>query len=88
MKPIKALFILLSLAALLLAGAGCSKLTKQNYDRIKPGMEYKEVTGILGDAATCDAVMGVKNCTWGNEQKNIAVKFVADQVIFMTCKGI
>ena len=88
MKQFKALLILVSLAAMVLLGAGCSKLTKQNYDKLKVGMEFKEVSAILGDTAACDAAMGAKSCTWGGEQKNITVKFVADKVVFMTCKGI
>jgi hypothetical protein len=88
MKQCKALLMILVLAAMVLWGAGCSKLTKQNYDKIKVGMEYKEVTGLLGDTASCDAAMGAKSCTWGDEQKNITIKFVADKVVFMTCKGL
>jgi hypothetical protein len=88
MKECKALLMILSLAAMVLLGAGCSKLTKQNYEKLKMGMEYKEVTAILGDTAACDAAMGAKSCTWGGEQKNITVNFVADKVVFMTCKGI
>jgi hypothetical protein len=88
MKQFKALLILVSLAAMVLLGAGCSKLTKQNYDKLKVGMEFKEVSAILGDTAACDAAMGAKSCTWGGEQQKITVKFVADKVVFMTCKGI
>jgi hypothetical protein len=88
MKQCKSLLMILVLAAMVIAGSGCSKLTKQNYDKIKVGMEYTEVTGILGTTASCDAAMGAKSCTWGGEQKNITVKFVGDKVVFMTCKGI
>jgi hypothetical protein len=88
MKQGKALPMIFFLAAMVLCSAGCSKLTKQNYDKLKVGMEYKQVTALLGDAPACDAAMGAKSCTWGGEQKNITVKFVADKVVFMTCKGI
>lgn len=88
MKQCKALLMILSLAAMMLFGAGCSKLTKQNYDKLKIGMEYKEVTGLLGDTAACDAAIKAKSCTWGDEKKSITVNFVADKVVFMTCKGI
>jgi hypothetical protein len=80
--------MILTFGAVALLGAGCSKLNKQNYDKLKVGMEYKEVTAILGDTAVCDAAMGAKSCTWGGEQKNITVKFVADKVVFMACTGI
>jgi hypothetical protein len=88
MKLCKALLMFVSLAVMVLFGAGCSKLTKQNYDKLKVGMEFTEVTGILGNAASCDGAMAFKNCTWGDEQKNITVKFVADKIVFMACKGI
>ena len=88
MKRCKVFFMLVSFALMVLVGPGCSKITKQNYDKLKVGMEYKEVTALLGDAPACDAAMGAKSCTWGGEQKNITVKFVADKVVFMTCKGI
>jgi hypothetical protein len=88
MQKCKALLILVSLAAMVLLGAGCSKLTKENYDKLKVGMEFKEVTALLGDAASCDGAMAFKNCTWGDEQKNITVKFVADKIVYMACKGI
>jgi hypothetical protein len=88
MQQCKSLLILVCLVAMVLFGAGCSKLTKQNYDKLKVGMEFSEVTGILGSAASCDGAMAFKNCTWGDEQKNITVKFVADKIVFMACKGI
>lgn len=88
MKNGKVFCVLICFATLVLFGAGCSKLTKQNYDKVKIGMEYEEVTALLGDGPICDGAMGAKSCTWGDEQKNITVKFVADKVIFITCKGI
>ena len=88
MKQCKALLMILVLASMVLLGAGCSKLAKQNYDKIKVGMEYTEVTDILGEPAACNAAMGAKSCTWGGEQNNITVQFVIDKVVFMTCKGI
>lgn len=88
MKQRKALLMLVFFAALVLLGAGCSKLTKESYDKIKVGQEYTEVIAILGPAASCDGAMGAKSCIWGNDQKNITVKFIADKVVFMTCKGI
>lgn len=88
MKQCKALFMIFIFASMVLFGAGCSKLTQQNYAKLKVGMEYKEVTGILGDTAACDAAIKAKSCTWGDQKKNITVNFVADKVVFMTCKGL
>lgn len=81
---------LLMLAALMTSFilAGCSKLTNENYSKIKVGMDYEQVIQIIGEPDKCDAALGTKSCIWGNEQKNIKVKFVADKVMVPTMKGI
>jgi len=76
------------LALLVLAVTGCSKLSQENYNKLKMGMTYEEVVGVLGSPAACDATMGAKSCTWGNEQKHIKVNFVADRVVVFNCKGL
>ena len=69
--------------------SGCSKLTKQNYDKLKVGMEFKEVVEILGDNAICVSfTAGTKSCNWVDEPKNVTVKFVDNKVIVMACKGL
>ncbi|MBN2107869.1 MAG: DUF3862 domain-containing protein [Deltaproteobacteria bacterium] len=89
MKQMKALCIILSLAAMVLLGAGCSKLTRQNYDKLKAGMDFKAVKDILGDDAICVSfTAGSKTCTWKDEPKNIMVKFVDGKVIAMASNGI
>ena len=75
------------LCALLLL-SGCTKITKENYGKLKAGMHYDEVVAILGDGTTCDGALGAKSCTWGDDQKNIKVKFVADKAVFMSHKGL
>jgi hypothetical protein len=80
--------VLLVLCAVLLVCTGCSKLSRGNYDKLKMGMSYEEVTALLGKTSTCDSAMGAKSCTWGSEQKNISVKFVADKVVFFSSKGL
>ena len=76
---------LLSLALLL---AACSKLTVENYDKIKVGMPYQEVKQLLGPPAKCGDVLGVKHCTWGDEQRHIDVSFIGDQVVIFTAENI
>ena len=79
------LIIALSLLAMLL---GCSKLTVENYSKIKVGLEYAEIVKILGKPDNCSEALFVKNCVWGNEQKNITVNFMGDKVILFTSKNI
>ncbi|MBN1839431.1 MAG: DUF3862 domain-containing protein [Campylobacterales bacterium] len=68
--------------------AGCSKVSKENYDKIDVGMSFKEVNAILGKANTCDALIGMSDCTWGDEKQYIKIKFVADKVMLIHSKGL
>ncbi|MDJ0783183.1 MAG: DUF3862 domain-containing protein [Desulfosarcinaceae bacterium] len=74
--------------ALLLLGVGCSKLTKENYDKITMGMNYDEVIAILGEADECGGAVGVQNCSWGGEEKYIKINFVGKKVVLYSAKGL
>jgi hypothetical protein len=78
----------LVLLAAALAATGCSKLTPENYAKIKPGMRYEEVKAILGDPARCDDVMAFKSCRWGDDSRNITVRFAGDQVVLHSAENI
>ncbi len=67
---------------------GCSKMNQENYNKIKIGMDYQQVIEIIGNPDKCDAAFGTKSCIWGNEKKNISIKFVADKVALPTMKGL
>ena len=72
-----------------LAIVGCEKVNKENYDKIKIGMSYEEVLGILGKPDTCqDPVLKTKTCLWGSSDKQIKIKFVVDTVAWRSSKGI
>jgi hypothetical protein len=73
---------------LALLAAGCSKLTQANYAKLKAGMNYDEVTAILGSPDKCSETLGVKKCTWGNEQKHININFVADKMLLSNAKNV
>ncbi|MDR7119575.1 DUF3862 domain-containing protein [Rheinheimera soli] len=79
--------IVVLLAALTLLGA-CSKLTQDNYDQVKAGMTYAEVTDILGKATHCDEAVGTKSCRWGDDAKNIKITFLADRATVFSNHGI
>jgi hypothetical protein len=51
-------------------------------------MDYQEVVSIIGEPDTCDSVLGAKSCIWGNENKNITIKFVANKVVVPSMKGL
>ena len=86
MKNLTTLITMALLLSLILVG--CSKINQENYDKIKIGMDYQEVIEIIGNPERCDAVLGAKNCIWGNEKKNITIKFVANKVALPAMKGL
>jgi len=67
---------------------GCSKVNRENYDKIKVGMEYFQVIKLIGEPDKCDAALGMKNCVWGNETKNITIGFIAEKVVMPTMTGL
>ena len=68
---------------------GCNKVSIENYDKIKIGMSYEEVVGVLGKPDTCeDPVLKTKSCMWGSSDKQIKIKFVADIVAWRSSEGI
>ncbi|MDH3357320.1 MAG: DUF3862 domain-containing protein [Desulfobacteraceae bacterium] len=87
--PMIKLLVLVICMFSLLALTGCSNVNKENYDKIKIGMSYEEVVGVLGKPNTCeDPVLKTKNCMWGSSDKQIKIKFVADTVAWRSSKGI
>jgi len=76
------------LAVVLTIGAGCSKLTLENYDQIKVGMSYAEVKQILGDPVKCDEVLGIRSCIWADDARQVNVNLAADRVVVYSAKGL
>ncbi|MBI1175013.1 MAG: hypothetical protein GC139_07075 [Sideroxydans sp.] len=68
--------------------SACSKLTQANYDKVETGMAFDEVSAILGTPDSCSETLGVKKCTWGDEQKHVNINFVADKVMLSNAKNI
>ena len=69
--------------------AACNRVNKENYDKIKIGMSYEEIVGVLGKPDTCqDPVLKTKSCTWGSSEKQIRIKFVVDTVAWRSSKSI
>lgn len=74
--------------AVALAITACSKLTPENYSKVKVGMEYSEVVKIIGEPNGCSAVLNAQNCQWKDGDKEVEIKFVADKVVFVSGKGL
>jgi hypothetical protein len=79
---------LLVLFTLVLAIAGCTRLTAENYAKVKVGMSYSEVTSILGTPASCNEAAGVKSCRWGDDKSHATVHFAGEKVMLHSAENI
>jgi hypothetical protein len=68
--------------------SACSKVTQENYEKIKLGMAYEEVADILGKAQECGSSIGMTNCRWESNGKYIKIQFIADKVVLFSAKGL
>ncbi len=75
-------------AALLLSLPGCSKLTLENYSKIEPGMRFDEVIELIGRPEKCDDVLGLRNCSWGDEKRSVSVTFAGGKVLLFTSSNL
>jgi hypothetical protein len=83
-----AVIVLLMIVAVLLVLAGCSKINKENYDKIEVGMTYDEVEEILGTPDEAKDLIGTKSCVWGQAPETISIKFIGDKVVFHSARGL
>lgn len=84
LKPVRAM-----LAAVMLAGlSACSKLTLEHYSRIGVGMPYEQVVELIGEPERCDDVMGMRHCTWGDDQRSATVTFAGGRVLLFASSNL
>lgn len=83
-NPTRLTFVLV-LAAL---AGGCSKLTVENVDRLKVGMPYEEVVDIVGKPASCDEALGMRNCTWGDDQRSLQATFAGGKLVVTSARNL
>ncbi len=77
----------LVMAAAMLLSA-CSKVTLENYNKLKRGMEKAEVEAIIGAPSSCSETLGVQSCMWGTEQSNITITYAGNKVLNLGHTGI
>ena len=78
----------LIIIAATLSLAACSKVTVENYEKIKIGMDKAEVEAVLGSADNCVEKTLHTNCVWGDESKNIEITLVSDKVTLYSKHGL
>lgn len=73
----------------LLILSGCSKLTKENYDKLKMGMSKEDVSAVLGAADHCAKSLGTTSCTWGkDESKHVTIVFMGNAAVTFSYDGL
>ncbi|MGB6976454.1 MAG: DUF3862 domain-containing protein [Gammaproteobacteria bacterium] len=76
--------IIVGLIGVLAACSFSNKLTKENYDKIQPGMSYQQVIDILGTPKSADAItfgnLSGTSAIWQNKQITISIQFFNDAV--------
>lgn len=62
----------------------CSKVTQENFNKIKPNMTMKEVISILGEPTNSDSVniAGISGTSaiWKEKEAEIDIQFLNDKV--------
>ncbi len=81
MRKLTALLMLMTLA-------GCSKLSMDNYQQLKTGMSYDEVTAIIGKPNSCEEALGTRSCIWGDDQTQIKAAFLAEKAMLFSHQGL
>ncbi len=89
MKPPLCSILRLALfTAFCLTVVACTKVSKENYDKLKVGMDYDEVVSVVGSPDSCSEALGAKNCRWGTQERYIKVTFIADKVTMLGHYGL
>jgi hypothetical protein len=79
---------LLLLAFAAVVAAACTRLTPENYAKIKLGMPYAEVVVILGEPTGCDAVLAIKSCLWSDDARKVSIQFLGEQVVMSSAENL
>lgn len=78
----------LAVAILTLLAVACSKVTVENYDKLKTGMRYEEAKQLLGAPDKCSEVLVIKSCVWGDDKRHISINFIGDQAVVFSAENI
>jgi len=78
--------IVATLTVLLLA---CSpQVSLDQFNRLRIGQSYEEVREIVGDPASCDEMLGLRHCVWGNPERGIRVGFLGGKVVLLSAHNL
>ncbi len=72
----------------LLALAGCSPVTQENFAKLEAGMSRQQVEALLGKPGECAGALGMSSCTWGAKHRFISIQFAGDKVMMFSGQGL
>ena len=78
---------IIGISGVLLCACG-GRVNLDNYNKLKVGQSYSEVKAILGEAANCDEMLGIRSCVWGDENRGVTVNFVSDKVLLLSAHNL
>lgn len=78
----------ITVITILLLLVACSKVTRENYQKLELGMSWQEVVQLLGEPDRCEALLNAKSCVWQEGDKSITVRFIGDEVILFSSEGL
>jgi len=79
--------ITVAVLAVLLVACG-QKVSLDRFNRLRVGQTYDEVREIVGAPASCDEILGLRNCAWGNQERSIRVSFLAGRVVMLSAHNL
>jgi len=80
---------MITLLAVVFALSACSKLTKENYEKLEMGMSQDDVSAVLGSADNCSKTMGAESCIWGTEEaKHVKIVFMGNKAVTFSYDGL
>jgi len=66
----------------------CNSLSVINYDKLKVGMSYEQVSDIIGKTESCNEQLGTRTCVWGDDVKQVKIVFIANRATLFSHKGL
>ncbi len=79
--------VILAVTGVLLSACG-SRVSLDNYNKLKTGQSFDEVKKIVGEPVRCDEALGIRACAWGDEKRGFSVNFVADKVLLLSAHNL
>lgn len=78
----------IALLGVCLLVVACTRITQENYSKIKVGMDHNAVEALIGKPTECSAALGVSSCKWVDGVSSISVQYAGDRVAIYSADGL